>query len=237
MLRGVILLALLSDSICYARVSVAGGLVTQKIYDPYVQLLEREIEYQYVNQRNDEEIGDVQQHQLALGKAFSDRWFGEVVFIGEETEAEDFTVVGYEVEAKWQLTEQGEYHSDWGLLFEVERETDNNVWENSVSLLVAHSWRRWLATANIAVVYEWGSGIDNEFESRFAGRIAYRHRPEIEPAIELFSSEAGQAIGPSLLGSYRLPGRQKLYWQVALAFGLTDSTADTNLAIRFDYEF
>ena len=49
--------------------------------------------------------------------------------IAAKDNGESLELEGFELEARRQLTEQGEYRADRGMLFEVERETSENTWE------------------------------------------------------------------------------------------------------------
>jgi hypothetical protein len=91
-----------------------------KVYTPYVQQLENEIEFQLVIQEDSEEkFDDIQHHKIAYVQALNDKWFLEGILLGVNDSDHGFNIDGYEIELKRQLTEQGEYGNDWGLLFEI----------------------------------------------------------------------------------------------------------------------
>ena len=75
-------------------------------------------------------------YRFGYGRAFGDSWFGEVYLIGKKSDETGFQLEAYELEAKWQITEQGEYWADWGLLMELEKESHENIWEFSTGILV-----------------------------------------------------------------------------------------------------
>jgi hypothetical protein len=95
--------------------AIADGLVIDRIYDPYVQPLETEFEWRSVMQ-SDDELGDPQKHSFGVGRGLSDRWAAELYAIGTKTNGESISVDAFELEATWQLTEQGEYAFDWGMV-------------------------------------------------------------------------------------------------------------------------
>ena len=97
----------------------ADGIVIDRIYDPYVQPLETELEWRSIFQ-SDDTLGDVQKHFFGFGRSFSDRWAGEIYAIGTKESGGSLSFDTYELEFKWQLTEQGEYAFDWGMVFELE---------------------------------------------------------------------------------------------------------------------
>ncbi|RLA41354.1 MAG: hypothetical protein DRR06_16080 [Gammaproteobacteria bacterium] len=216
----------------------ADGSIIDKVYHPYVQLLEKEIEYRLRYQDDDDpELDDQQRHKLGLGQSLSDRVFAEIYLIGKNTPDSDFELSAVEAELKLQLTEQGEYNNDWGMLFELEREKDENIWEASTALIALHEWSRWIGTANLSLAYEWGNDIDNELETGLATQLRYRYSQAVEPALEVYFSEDTQGLGPVLTGVQRLGGRRKLLWEFGVILGLDNSTADASWKFNIEYEY
>jgi hypothetical protein len=214
----------------------ADGIVVDQIYDPYVQSLETEIELRSIIQ-SDDAMEDAQKHSLGFGRSLSDRWALEIYAIGTKTGSESLSVNAFEVEAKWQLTEQGEYAFDWGMLFEVERESDDKIWEASAALISSRDFGRWTGTANLGVVYEWGSGIDNEIETVLRVQARYRLKESFEPAIELHAGQGSKAMGPALAGLLRLSPGRKFRWDAGVFFGLDNDSADQTIKLNLEYEF
>lgn len=230
------LLVLLSIFACaYVR---ADGSTIDKVYHPYVQLLEKEIEYRVLYEEDsDEDVDGGIRHRLGYGQTISDQLFVEFYVTGTDVPGDNLTLESYEAEVKWQLTEQGEYNNDWGLLFELEKKQDDNVWEASTTLIVLREWLDWVATGNFSVIYEWGSDIDNEWETAFAGQIRYRHNTWIEPGVELYQSQNTQGIGPFLTGLWRIGGGRKLSWEFGAILGTNKDTADVNWKFNLEHEF
>lgn len=217
-------LATLSISVSASEFSV------DKVYHPYVQPLEREFEWRMLS-------GNGQQlHRFGIGKSLSDRLFVEGYVIGEDNN-HHFSLVALELEAKWQLTEQGEYNVDWGLLFELEREQHNDTWALSSGILMEKQWGKWVGAANFIVEYEWGNEIKDELESSLALQARYRYTANLEPAIEFYSSEKGQAIGPVVMGDIRLGNAKKLHWEMGSIFGLGYKGPDNTWRLLLEYEF
>lgn len=214
----------------------ADGLVIDRIYNPYVQPLETEIEWRSVMQ-SDDELVDAQEHLLGFGRALTDRLGLEFYVIATKTEGESLSIDAYELEAKWQLTEQGEFAFDWGLVFELEREVEDNVWEVSSTLISSRDFGRWTGIANLGVVYEWGSGIDDEIETVLRMQARYRLKESLEPAIELHMGQDTTAMGPALTGLHRLSPGKKLRWEAGVFLGLDEQSPDQTFKLTFEYEF
>ena len=111
--------------------AIADGLVVDRIYDPYVQPMETEFEWRSIIQ-SDDELGDPQKHSFGVGRGLSDRWATELYVIGTKTNGDSISVDAFELEAKWQLTEQGEFAVDWGSLV-ISRRSSASLLRSSVS--------------------------------------------------------------------------------------------------------
>lgn len=209
-----------------------------KIYNPYVQQLEQEIEYELIVQTDKRDEFDNQSvHKFAYGQSLSDRWFIEVGVVGENTNNQELEISAYEIEFKYQISEQGQFNNDWGVLFEIEREKTQDVWEFGTTLIALHEWKKWIGTANISLIYETGSAIDDEVETELATQLRYRSNPLFEPGIEFFKSESTSAIGPSASGKLRLGGGKKLFWSTAALFSVDGSKPDNVFRFNLEFEF
>ena len=217
----------------------ADGSFIDKVYHPYVQPHEKEIEWRWSMQKdNDDPLQDnAHKHRLAYGQSLNENWFTEIYLIGEKNREQDFKLTAVELEALWQITEQGEYDFDWGMLFELEHERDDNVSEVAAALLIEKEWHKWVATANLYLIYEWGSNIDNELETAMAVQGRYRYSRALEPAIEFYSSDSSEGIGPVLLGSFRLSGKKQIRWEAGVIFALDNETPDKTLKLLVEFEF
>ncbi len=230
---GLILTSLLTSTPVFAD-----GAVVDKVYSPYVEALEREIEYRAIIQNDTRDAVDgVQLHRLGYGMSWSDRWFSEFYLIGKKTNGNGLTVDAYELETKWQITEQGEYWADWGLLFELEAENNSDVWEYGTTLLVSKEQGRWVTTANMGLIYEWGSNIANEWETSLSVQGRYRLTRSFEPALEFYSGQDTLGIGPVFVGSVRAGGRKKVRWELGVIFSLDSVTAAQTYKGMLEFEF
>ena len=215
--------------------SWADGNTVNKIYDPYVEPLETEIEFRHVH----ETLGNgssTTQYQLGVGHAIAEQWFVEVYVSGADTAGAGFQVDSYELELKTQLSEQGEYTLDYGLILELEKERDGK-WEAATVALLSKELGRWSATANLAAIYEWGRNVNSELETSAALQMRYRYKQMFEPAIEYFKSETTNAIGPVVSGLVRLGTAKKLRWELGMVFGIDGLSADKTLKASLEYEF
>jgi hypothetical protein len=222
----------------FGTVAWADGTVIDKVYHPYVNLLETEVEYRSLFQQDDgSEFDNYQRHKLGIGRSFSDSFLAEVYVIGVNSTGDGLAFNTFEFEAKYQLTEQGEFNNDWGLLFELERDTSQNIWEFSNTVIMLHEWPDWISTTNLSLSYEWGDHISNEFETSLASQMRYRLNRYVEPALELYLGEDTRGLGPVFTGIQRISGPRKLWWEIGMIFGFNASTPDYNLKFNLEYEF
>jgi hypothetical protein len=216
----------------------ADGVVIDRIYHPYVQPLERELEWRAVHQDNQPGRPDRQQlHRLAYGQSLNDRWFAEVYLVGEKSARDSFDIEGYELEALWQLTEQGQYWADWGLIMELEKSAHDDIWEASAGLIAEKELGRWSLTGNFFLSQESGGDIDDELESSLGLQARFRYSRLLEPALEFYSGEDTRALGPVLLGSINLAPRRTLRWEAGVIFGLDADSPNRTLRLLLEYEF
>lgn len=224
---------------CIPFAARADGLVIDKVYHPYVEPLAREVEYRvlWIDGADGDTVSDGWRHRLGFGAAFLERFFAEFYFIANDNRGDDFSIDAYELELKWQLTEQGEYFADWGLLFELEKENDDDIYEYATTLLAAKEFGQWTGTVNLSAIYEWGDSIEDEWETSLASQLRYRYRPGFEPAIELYSGESAKGLGPVAVGELRFTGRRKLHWELGVIFGLDSESPDQTVRGMLEFEF
>lgn len=216
----------------------ADSYVVDKVYHPYVNPLEREFEFRSILlQDDDENLDGSGLYRVAFAHAFAERWRGEFYLIAADRPQESFALAGYELELKWQLTEQGEYFSDWGMLFEFEHERDTDIQELRTSVLTEKEFGILTGTLNLSAVYEWGDAINNEFETELAAQLRYRYAPLFEPAIELYVGQAFSGVGPVALGSARFGAGRKLRWELGVILGVNSTSPDQIWRAMLEYEF
>jgi hypothetical protein len=207
-----------------------------RVYQPYVEQGERELEYGATLR----DLGgeDVLLQRVGVGYAWSDKIFTEVYLLNELVDHQGETLKGYEFETKWQITEQGEYWADWGLLFEAGGARDIDRRELAVALLWAKELgSRWVATANTFVEYEYGDDVEAEVETALRAQFRYRYSAAFEPALEVYLDDQDWAAGPALMGVQKLGGRKQLRWEFGLLLALDSQTPDTNLRMGLEFEF
>ena len=217
---------------------LADGIVIDKVYHPYVDAQEKELEYRLLVQDTQPGRRELSQlHQFSLGTSIGQQFFTELYVIGSKNRHGTFETEAMEAELKWQLTEQGEYGIDWGLLFEYEHELRQSGHEVAVGLLAEKELGQWSAAANFMLVNEWGSQVRNEVETRLGVNLRYRYSELFEPGIELYAGQGARGIGPVLQGTVRTGTRKSLHWEFGGIVGIGKQSPDMSWRMLFEYEF
>ncbi len=223
--------------LCTIQESYAGSVI-DKIYHPYVNPLEQEVEWRGIFQDHQPLTPDnVQLHRFAYGRALSDRVFTEVYLVAHKASNHSLEIQAYELEFVWQLTEPGEFWADWGMLFEVEKEANLDKWEFTTGVLMEKERGQWSGTANLFLLNKWGSDSTDSFESRLSLQARYRYSRGFEPAVEFYSGQDTLGLGPACKGQIKLDGNKKFNWEAGLIFGLDSSSPNRTLRFLLDLEF
>jgi hypothetical protein len=225
----------LSFLLSYAPAVHADGVVVDKVYHPYVTANEQEVEWRLFSHK--ESNNNKLAQRFAYGQSLTDDVMLEFYLVGERDVNDDFSLTSYELEARWMLTEQGEYWADWGLLFEIEKVQREQNWEFTSGLLVEKEFGRTSLTLNAFIIYEWGNTIISEFETEFSLQYRYRYLEQLQPAIELYSGENYLGIGPAFMGVQRFEGQKQLKWEVGFITGVDSRSKGHILRVAIEYEF
>ena len=215
---------------------LADGSSVGQIYRPYVQPLEQELEFVgvYDSRSDDGRIPTSRWARLGYGTALSDTVYGEISVTN--VRSTDVRYQSLELEAVWQITEQGEYSSDWGMLFELETGLDYDSHEAVIGVLNSLDIGRFTVLTNASLKTEWGNASQNELETALAIQTRYRWSRALEPTVELFMAEDTLSVGPGLSGTIKLAGPDSLLWNFAVLAGLENST-DYSVKLEIEYEF
>ncbi len=215
----------------------ADGLTIGLVEKPYINAREREFELVSQWRRWDDHRADSAVTALGFGLNGDANRRIELTVTGIDLPDRQFAAQSVELEAQWQLTEQGEHDADWGVAVELEREIDSNRAEAGVTLLWERQLQRWVATLNGGLHYEWGRDYQNEWESSLAGQLRYRYSASLEPILVVHLSQETGAAGPGLWIHQRLVPGRRLNWQLALLQGFKTTTPDQTVLLAVEFEF
>ena len=224
---------------------------TQKVYSPYVEKGELEIEARsHIDNDKDNSKDGARQDKYEIGYGLTDWWFSSIFVEKERGDGESLHHSATAWENIFQLTERGKYWLDSGLYLEYEdpaNAADPNKLE--AKLLLEKPIGRFINTANIILEREVGGGASNDVGLSLAWRTKYKLMPTFEPGIELYS-DLGQLdairanntqktqLGPVISGKYSLgDGRSKLVYEAGYLFGLSSASPDGSVKWLLEYEY
>jgi len=225
------LITTLSLTFIYAQNASAYYLV----YEPYVEYGEKEIElYMQHTQDSDDVIDGSQQYVLEFAHGIRPDLFVEAKVIFDRYSDSSLNTEAVGVEAIYQVTEQGEYAVDVGLLAEAVYSLDDNELEEiEFGPLLSRDFGATTLTANIIAEYE-------REESKVEGQVSlqwkWRKSPTMEPAVELYTNEYVTVAGPVLMGELKA-GQTKFGYQVGWLTALDDASPDNTFKLLVEYEF
>jgi hypothetical protein len=209
-----------------------------KVYGPLVEQGEKEIEVRGTFVKDDDAARDgKRKEKYGLGYGVLEHVFVEGYLIFEDQPSEHYKLEAYELETKFQLSEQGQYFVDLGLLAELEKVHDVDLWEFKIGPILQKQFNAWVGTLNLFAERKFGRDNEkNEFELLGAAQVRYRLKPTLEPAFEYYYDENTQTIGPALIGSFTM-GNHKTQWEAGVQLGLDDDTPDVTFRWLVEYEF
>ncbi len=213
----------------------ADGMVVDKVYHPYVIANEQEFEWRFMSSQTPD--SNVLAQRLGYGQSILENFAVELYVIGERDETGDFKLQATEVEARWMLTEQGQYWADWGAVFEFEKRRNTSQYEASAGLIVEKEFNKNSLTVNLFVIKEWGNNIENEWEAEFRLQYRYRYLPSLQPSIEIYTGEDFIGIGPGFMGVKRFNGQKQLKWEAGFITEVAHSGKNHTLRFSIEYEF
>lgn len=252
--RGTKVLA--SSALGVALAMLAGGdasAAAVKVYSPYVEQGEVEVEYQtYRTFDSDSAKDDEQKHKVSIGYGVTSFWATEVYGIWKKDSGGSMHFDATEWENRFQLTERGEYFVDLGFLVEYEhvRDRQGDSDELAFGPLIAKDIGRTTTTANLIFERQLGSHGDSGLAFNYRLQERWRLYEAFEPAIEAYG-EMGKVdnfdspnsqkhmVGPAIQGAIGglgwLPG--KFRYNVGYLFGVTSASPSGMLKSVVEYEF
>lgn len=214
---------------------MADGMVVDKVYHPLVTANEQEFEWRFMSSQNEDD--NVLAQRFGYGQAVTENVALEVYLIAERDQQDNFQMSAYEIEARWMMTEQGQYWADWGMVFEFEKYKTDSNYEASVGLLFEKEFGKKSLTMNMFLIHEWGNTIETEWESEFRLQYRYRFLPEVQPSFELYSGEDFLGIGPGFMGVHRIDRQKQIKWEAGFITEIAHSGKNHTLRFAIEYEF
>lgn len=217
------------------------------VYSPLVESGEMAVELRghYDFDGHDARDGG-QKYKAEVEWAPLSRWRTEALVEYEQEPGGNLKATEIAWENAFQLTEQGQYWADFGLLAEYAHSLEHGG-EDAVELglLAQKDVGRHETRVNLLFERELTGGADTEIA--YAWQYRYRWREHLEPGIEMYGElgdaahtgsfdDHEQQLGPAVFGKVRTTGGA-LKYEAGLLFGLTSEAPDATLRFMIEYEF
>jgi len=239
------LVAAAAAALLGARTARAGDY---QVYSPNVVKGEKEIEARAYNSwGTTPDTGARKSVKAAAGVSPTDYWFTEIYVNAEQEPGESLKAEEAEWENRFQLTPQGKYWADFGLLSEVEiPRYSHDPYEVRVGPVIARDFGRLSVLINLLAGHQYGSNAQSGVELSYRSRLTYRYNRLASPVIEAYGQPVGRIgqwgrprhqAGGGITGRLRVGAGRNLDYSAVLLFGGTQAAADTTAVARLEYEF
>ncbi len=244
-LNSLVLVTAAGTALLSARTARAGDY---QVYSPNVVKGEKEIEMRAYNSwGTTPDTGPRKAVKAAVGYSPTDYWFTELYLNAEQEPGERLKVEEAEWENRFQLTPQGKYWADLGLLSEVEiPRYSHDPYEVKVGPVIGKDFGRFSALVNLIAAHQYGSNAQSGVELSYRSRLTYRYSRLASPVLEAYGQPVGRIghwgqprhqAGGGVMGKITVGPGRNLNYSAVLLFGGTRAAADTTAVARLEYEF
>jgi hypothetical protein len=215
------------------------------VYSPSVIQGQSEVEvYGFNSQDGRSNLNGASGYNISAAHTFTSWWKAEV-YVGQFSRPAGGTThpSGYELENTFQLTSEGEYWANLGLLASYAHSKQEGVpsvveFGPLLEKMSGHINQR----LNFIFTKQIGAGADNTYSLRSAYSVGYNinaGRATYTPGIEVYIRPADNAyqIGPVFSGELRSRGGTELEYSVGVVFGINPGAPSKTLLARLEYEF
>lgn len=218
------------------------------VYTPNVEYGEREIDFKIGTEKSGG-LDRFSAGSIGFGYGVTQRWFTEVYGKWNKTGDESTRFDAFEWENRFQLTEQGQYPVDVGLVIELERPRDRaEGYELRLGPLFQTDWGRWQFNFNPLIERHFHAEEPGVTELGYQFQARYLSSGTVDLGVQVFGElgkwnkwESAQdqihRAGPAVFGKFNLGGRNIIKYNAAVLFGLTRATPDTTVRAQVEYEF
>jgi FTR1 family protein len=217
------------------------------VYSPVVEEGEIAVEmrgHHDIDSRD--EVDGSQQFKLELEFTPTAWWRTEVLGEWEKEPGASLEATEVAWENIFQLTPQGKYWMDFGVLAEYAHSLEDGGDDAfEFGLLGEKQFARTVLTGNLVFERAFEDGAETEME--YAARYRWRLSQAFEPGIEFHGdlgdwgnngrvSEHEHEAGPAVLGKLMVGDHNAFKYEAAVLFGLTHDSPDTTVRFLLEYE-
>ncbi len=221
--------------------SPQSALAGKSVTSPYVELGELEIESKTQIDIDDDAANEKVEQSFEVEYGVTDFMAVEAAIEFEDKAGNDLETKKAEIEAKFQLTETGEYFVDTGLKVGYEYSLSAGTDSVGAKLLFGKKLQEWEHLANLGISREVGENSSDNEAYEVAWKTKYRYSSNFEPGFEYYgdfgdttTNYDGQShrIGPTAYGDIGPIG-----YDAGILVGISDAAPDATLKLNLEYEF
>ena len=212
------------------------------VYSPYVTEGQTEFELRGHQQFDgDPTLSDERSYLISVAHAFTAWWHPEIyVATYERKPGGPNFLQGYEFENIFQLTDQGRYWADLGLIasYSYNKRPGEPSRVEFGPLFEKHNGH-FIQRLNFIWEKQLGGGAERKYEFRSTYSLGYSIRSELTPGFEAYyrPNDDARQIGPALDGEIASDRGNEFEYHLALLFGTNRGAPNRTLAFRLEYEF
>ena len=215
---------------------------------PGVEYGEKEIDFKLGTGRK----GDLARESatsIGIGYGAKEWWFTELYVKYKSDNFERAKYDALEWENKFQLTEQGQYPVDLGLLVEIERPTDRTEgWEVKWGPLLQTEFGKWQLNGNLLFERNYHAVASSGTLLQYQWQAKYRLEQALEFGMQGFgeygqwndwlpSNQRDHKLGPAIFGKLPIGDKQAIKYNAAWLLGASQVAHDHTLRLQVEYEF
>lgn len=232
----------------YAGLALAGP--ADYVYTPTVEYGEKELDFKFGTAKQQDGSRKTVS-TLGFGYGVTEYWFTELYLKREREGGERLTLA--EWENKFQLTETGKYPVDVGLIIEIEAplNSGNEPYELKLGPLLQTEFGKLQLNGNALFERKFGpKDADDQYHAEigYQWQAKYRWQPAFEFGAQGFgemgewnnwdqSSNQNHRLGPAVFGKFDIGQHQKIKYNAAILFGVSDAAPDHTFRMQAEYEF
>jgi len=219
-----------------------------QVYSPNVVKGEKELELRGFNSWGTHAgSGTKEAVRFAAGFAPTDFWATELYVNYEKKPGESLKVEEYEWENRFQLTPQGKYWVDVGLLTELEVPSGSrDPYEFKIGPIFAKDFGPLTAQINLLAAHQYGTNAQSGIELSYRSRLLFRYHRLFSPLLEAYGQPVGKIgswgvpkhqVGGGFTGKVSIGSGENIRYSSVLLWGVSRNTAEVTGVVRLEYEF
>lgn len=212
------------------------------VYSPYVTAGQSEVEFRAHQQFDtDPALGNERAYVISLAHSFTSWWRPEI-YVGsyERAPGGPNELQGYEFENTLQLSEQGRYWADLGLLASYEYNTQPGA-PGILEFGPLFEKRSGPVDQRLNLIWEKeiGGGAARHYEFRASYAAGYRINAKLQPGFEGYyrPDDEARQLGPAVNGEIATASGNEFEYSIACLFGLNKGAPSRTLALRLEFDF